>query len=148
MGYWNQMMSIGNGVYMPPMMFPLPTAMQHINAQHLGGYSPMALGMGMRMQMGLGCGAPPQFPTSLMTGAPAVPGNPEARLNMLGFPDQMFLRSMSHSPFVSLAASFTPQSVQPPAAVVSQSAAPPAAQVDLPGGANPLSTSKDSYPTH
>ncbi|KAK8288803.1 hypothetical protein V6Z12_D07G148500 [Gossypium hirsutum] len=127
-----QMMSIGNGVYMPPMMFPLPWAMQHINAQHLGGYSPMALGMGMRMQMG----------------APAVPGNPEARFNMLGFPDQMLLRSMSHSPFLSSAASFTPQSVQPPAAVVSQSAAPPAAQVDLLGGANPLSTSKDSYPTH
>ncbi|KAG8488832.1 hypothetical protein CXB51_016887 [Gossypium anomalum] len=143
-----QMMSIGNGVYMPPMMFPLPSAMQHINAQHLGGYSPMALGMGMRMQMGLGCGAPPQFPTSIMTGAPAVPGNPEARLNMLGIPDQMLLRSMSHSPFLSSAASFTPQSVQPPAAVVSQSAAPPAAQVDLLGGANPLPTSKDSYPTH
>ncbi|KAK9015743.1 hypothetical protein V6N11_006837 [Hibiscus sabdariffa] len=128
-----QMMSMGNGVYMPPMMFPLPSAMQHINAQHLGGYSPMAvgMGMGMGMQMGLGCGAPPQFPTSLMPGAPPLPGIPEATLNML--------RSMSPSPFVSSAASFSfpPQSVLPPGAGVSQSAAAAEEQVYLPGGANP-----------
>ncbi|KAK8495419.1 hypothetical protein V6N12_044393 [Hibiscus sabdariffa] len=130
-----QMMSIGNGVYMPPMMFPLPSAIQHINAQHLGGYSPMAVGMGLGMQMGLGCSAPPQFSTTLMPGAPPLPGIPEATLNML--------RSMSPSPFVSSAGSFTftPQLVLPPGAGVSQSAAAVAAaqeaQVDLPGGANP-----------
>ncbi|GMI73689.1 phytochrome interacting factor 3-like 1 [Hibiscus trionum] len=126
-----QMMSMGNGVYMPPMMFPLPSTMQHINAQHLGGYSPMAVGMGMGMQMGLGCGAPPQFPTSLMPGAAPLPGIPEATLNML--------RSMSRSPFVPAAGSFTPQLVRPPGAGVSQSAAAAvaAAQVDLQGGANP-----------
>ncbi|KAL4310641.1 hypothetical protein GQ457_01G054520 [Hibiscus cannabinus] len=114
-----QMMSMGNGVYMPPMMFPLPSAMQH-----LGGYSPMAvgMGMGMGMQMGLGCGVPPHFPTSLM---------PEATLNML--------RSMSPSPFVSSASGFTfpPQSVLPPGAGVSQSAAAAEEQVYLPGGVNP-----------
>ncbi|KAL4385454.1 hypothetical protein GQ457_15G020520 [Hibiscus cannabinus] len=117
-----QMMSMGNGVYMPPMMFPSPSTLQHINAQHLGGYSPMAVGMGMGMQMGLGCGAPP-----LMPGAAPL----EATLNMLG------LRSMSHSPFVSSAGSFIPQLVQPPGAGVSQSAPAKAAQLDLPGGSNP-----------
>ncbi|KAK8636150.1 hypothetical protein V6N13_004858 [Hibiscus sabdariffa] len=126
-----QMMSMGNGVYMPPMMFPSPSTLQHINAQHLGGYSPMAVGMGMGMQMGLGCGAPPQFPTSLMPGAAPLTGIPEATLNMLG------LRSMSHSPFVSSAGSFIPQLVQAPGAGVSQSAPAKVAQLDLPGGSNP-----------
>ncbi|XWS76742.1 hypothetical protein CRYUN_Cryun01aG0203900 [Craigia yunnanensis] len=125
-----QMMSMGTGVYMPPMM--LPSAMQHMNAQHLAGYSPMAVGMGMRMQMGLGYG-PAQFPISLMSGAAALPGITEARLNMLGFPGQALLMSMSGSPFVSLAGKFSSQSVQAPA--VSQAAAVP------------LSTSKDSNPT-
>ncbi|KAK8498286.1 hypothetical protein V6N13_027439 [Hibiscus sabdariffa] len=121
-----QMMSMGNGVYMPPMMFLSPSTLQHINAQHLGGYSPMAVGMGMGMQMGLGCGAPP-----LMPGAAPLTGIPEATLNMLG------LRSMSHSPFVSPAGSFIPQLVQPPGAGVSQSAPAKAAQLGLPGGSNP-----------
>ncbi|GMJ01002.1 hypothetical protein HRI_003769400 [Hibiscus trionum] len=103
-----QMMSMGNGVYLPPMMFTM---------QHLGGYSPMAVGMGMGMQMGIGCGAP----TSLMPGAaPPLTGIPEATLNMLG------LRSMSRPPFVSSAASFIPQSVQPPGSAAT------AGQVDLP----------------
>ena len=124
-------MSMGTGVYIPPMM--LPSAMQHMNAQHLAGYSPMAVGMGMRMQMGLGCG-PAQFPTSLMSGTAAPPGIAEARLNMLGFPGQALLMSMSGSSFVSLAGKFYSQSVQAPA--VSQAAAVP------------LCTSKDSNPTH
>ncbi|XWS46368.1 hypothetical protein CRYUN_Cryun14cG0059500 [Craigia yunnanensis] len=135
-----QMMSMETGVYMPPMM--LPSTMQHINAQNLVGYSPMAVGMGIRMQMGLGC-SPAQFPTSLMSGTAALPGITEARLNMLGFPGQMLLMSMSRSPFVSLAGRFSSPSVQAPG--VSQDAA--AAQVELPGAAVPLSTSKDSNPT-
>ncbi|XP_039030822.1 transcription factor PHYTOCHROME INTERACTING FACTOR-LIKE 15-like isoform X2 [Hibiscus syriacus] len=118
-----QVMSMGNGIYMPPMMFPSPWTMQHINAQHLGGYSPMAVGMGMRLQMGVGCGATPQFSTSLMPGTAPITGIPEATLNMLG---------LRRSSFVSSAGSFIPQSVQ------SQSAATRVTQVDhIPGGSNP-----------
>ncbi|XWS36011.1 hypothetical protein CRYUN_Cryun20dG0045300 [Craigia yunnanensis] len=138
-----QMMSMGTGFYMPPMM--LPSTMQHINAQHLSGYYPMAVGMGMRMQMGLGC-SQAQFPTSLISGTAALPGIMEARLNMLGFPGQVLLMTMSRSPFVSLAGRFSPSSVQAPG--VSQAAAAAAAQVEVPGAAVPLSTSKDSNPTH
>ncbi|KAK6260422.1 Myc-type [Theobroma cacao] len=138
-----QMMSMGTGAYMPPMM--LPTVMQQINAQHLAGYSPMTVGMGMRMQMGLGC-SPAQFPTTLLLSgtAAALPGiTTEARLNMLGFPGQVLLMSMSSSPFVSMAGRFSPQSVQAPAGV----SQPPAAQVGLPGAAISLSTPKGSNPT-
>ncbi|XVF33008.1 hypothetical protein REPUB_Repub17cG0131400 [Reevesia pubescens] len=137
-----QMMSMGTGVYMPPNPMMLPSAMQHINAQHLG------VGMGMRMQMGLGCGLAAQFPTSLMPGSAAtLPGITEARLNMLGFPGQVSLMSMSRSPFASLGGRFSPQSVQAPGAGPSQSA--PAAQVELPVAACcSQSTSKDSNPTH
>ncbi|XVF72853.1 hypothetical protein PTKIN_Ptkin12aG0154000 [Pterospermum kingtungense] len=117
-----QMMSMGTGVYMPPMM------LQHMNAPHLGGYSPMGVGMGMRsMQMGLG-----QFPsTSLMSGAAALSG----------FPGQVLLMSMARSPFLSLAGRFSSQLVQTPG--VSQ-AAPAAAASQL----KPSATSKDSNPTH
>ncbi|XP_039024450.1 transcription factor PIL1-like [Hibiscus syriacus] len=124
-----QLMSMGNGIYMPPMMFPSPSTMQQINAQHLGGYSPMAVGMGMRMQMGVGCGAPPQFPPSLVPVADPIT---EATVSMLG------LRSMSRSPFVPSAGSFIPQSFQPPGAAASQPAPKAMAQVDrIPGDTSP-----------
>ncbi|XVF22210.1 hypothetical protein REPUB_Repub12eG0154100 [Reevesia pubescens] len=127
-----QMMSMGTGVYMPPNPMMLTSAMQHINAQHLGGYSPMGVGMGMtRMQMGLGCG-PSQFPTSLTSGAASLAEITQARLNMLGFPGQV----LSRSPFSSLGGRFSPQSVQVPGPGVSQAAA------------IPLSTLNDSNPTH
>ncbi|XP_022757709.1 transcription factor PIF3-like [Durio zibethinus] len=137
-----QLMSMGTRVYTPSMM--LPSAMQHINAQHLGGFSPMAVGMGMGMQMGLGCG-PAQFPTSLISraGAGALPGIAEARLNMLGLPGQVLLMSMPRSPFVSLAGTFSPQSFQIPG--VSQA---DAVQVKIPVATVPQSTSKVSDPAH
>ncbi|XVE77386.1 hypothetical protein DITRI_Ditri13aG0058300 [Diplodiscus trichospermus] len=129
-----KMMSMGSGIYMPPMM--LPSAMQHINTQNLAGYSPMATGMGTRMHMGLGC-SPAQF-----SGAAALPGITQARLNMLGFPGQVLLMSTSRSPFVSSAGRFSPPWVQAPG--VCQAAA---LQVEQPGVSVSLSTSKDSNPT-
>ncbi|GMP63641.1 hypothetical protein CsSME_00025249 [Camellia sinensis var. sinensis] len=47
-----QIMSMGTGLYMPPMM--LPTGMQHVHAAQMACFSPMAVGMGMRMGFGMG----------------------------------------------------------------------------------------------
>lgn len=47
-----QIMSMGAGLYMPPMM--LPTGMQHMHAAHMARYSPIGVGMGMAMGYGLG----------------------------------------------------------------------------------------------
>lgn len=91
-----QIMSMRNGVCMPPMM--LPTVMQHINAPHLTHFSPMGAGMGMRMGTAMGC-SPPQFPTS-QVGATALPGITGTGFHMLGFPGQTFPLSISHSNFI------------------------------------------------
>lgn len=42
-------MSMGAGLYMPPMM--VPTGMQHMHAAHMAQFSPMAVGMGLGMGM-------------------------------------------------------------------------------------------------
>ncbi|KAF9611180.1 hypothetical protein IFM89_027478, partial [Coptis chinensis] len=47
-----QIMSMGTGPFMPPMM--LPNGIPHINAQHLPPFAPMNAGMGMGMGMGMG----------------------------------------------------------------------------------------------
>ncbi|XP_058215277.1 transcription factor PIF3-like isoform X2 [Rhododendron vialii] len=44
-----QIMSMGAGLYMPPMM--VPTGMQHMHAAHMAQFSPMAVGMGLGMGM-------------------------------------------------------------------------------------------------
>ncbi|XVE73553.1 hypothetical protein DITRI_Ditri11bG0127800 [Diplodiscus trichospermus] len=128
------MMSMRSGVYIPPAPMMFPSAMQqHMNTLRLAGYSPNSVGMGWRMQMGLGCG-PAQFPTSLMSGASALPC----------FPGQVLLMSMSRSPFVSLAARFSPQ----PVYASGGSPAAAAARVELPGAVVPFPALKDSNPTH
>ena len=42
-------MSMGAGLYIPPMM--LPIGMQHVHAAHMAHFSPMAVGMGIGMGM-------------------------------------------------------------------------------------------------
>ncbi|GMP39752.1 hypothetical protein CsSME_00010463 [Camellia sinensis var. sinensis] len=49
-----QIMSMGAGLYMPPMM--LPPGMQHVHPAHMAHFSPMSVGMGMGMGMGMGFG--------------------------------------------------------------------------------------------
>ncbi|XP_057469880.1 transcription factor PIF3-like [Actinidia eriantha] len=44
-----QIMSMGAGLYIPPMM--LPIGMQHVHAAHMAHFSPMAVGMGIGMGM-------------------------------------------------------------------------------------------------
>ncbi|XP_059313391.1 transcription factor PIF3-like isoform X1 [Lycium ferocissimum] len=47
-----QIMSMGAGFCVPPMMFP--TGVQHMHAAHMPHFSPMGLGMGMGMGFGMG----------------------------------------------------------------------------------------------
>lgn len=49
-----QIMSMGAGFCVPPMMFP--TGVQHMHAAQMPHFSPMSLGMGMGMGMGFGMG--------------------------------------------------------------------------------------------
>ncbi|CAL0316530.1 unnamed protein product [Lupinus luteus] len=51
-----QMMSMGAGLYMHPMM--IPAGMQHMHAPHMAPFSPMGVGMQMGMGMGYGMGMP------------------------------------------------------------------------------------------
>lgn len=45
-------MSMGAGLYMPPMV--VPSGMQHMHAAHMAQFSPMAVGMGLGMGMNSG----------------------------------------------------------------------------------------------
>ncbi|XP_065853913.1 transcription factor PIF3 [Euphorbia lathyris] len=49
-----QIMSMGSGLYMPPMM--MTPGMPHMHAAHMAQFSPMGVGMGMGMGMGYGMG--------------------------------------------------------------------------------------------
>ncbi|KAL5194452.1 Transcription factor PIF3 [Glycine soja] len=51
-----QIMSMGAGLYMPPLM--LPAGMQHMHAPHMAPFSPMGVGMHMGYGMGYGMGMP------------------------------------------------------------------------------------------
>ncbi|CAA3020806.1 transcription factor PIF3-like isoform X1 [Olea europaea subsp. europaea] len=67
-----QIMSMGAGFCMPPMMFP--TGMQHVHPAHMPHFSPMGVGMGMGFGMGMldmNVGTPgyPIFPVPPMQGS-------------------------------------------------------------------------------
>lgn len=100
-----QIMSMGAGFYMPPMM--LPTGMQHMSAPHMAHFSPMGVGMGMGMGMGYGMGMPDMnvgpsgypmiqvppmqgahFPGPPMSGHTAMHGMAGSNLQMFGIPGQ------------------------------------------------------------
>lgn len=116
-----QIMSMGAGLYMPPMMFP--AGMQHMHAPRMAHFSPMGLGMGMGMGMGLGMGfgmgmpdmnggsssypmlqVPPMqgahFPNSPMAGHPAFNGMVGSNLQMFGLPGQGVPMPMQRPPLV------------------------------------------------
>ncbi|XP_038718514.1 transcription factor PIF3-like isoform X2 [Tripterygium wilfordii] len=108
-----QIMSMGAGLYMPPMMFP--PAMPHMHAAHMAHFSPMAIGMGVGMGMpdlsagSSGCpmiqvpssqGA--QSPVSPMPGATAFHGMTGRNLQLYGLPGQGLPMMMPCSPLYPL----------------------------------------------
>ncbi|KAK2966206.1 hypothetical protein RJ640_008772 [Escallonia rubra] len=114
-----QIMSMGAGLYMPPMM--LPAGMQHMHPAHLPHFSPMGIGMGMGMGMGFGMGMVdmnavsrgcPMIPVPPMQGAPflAQPntgptgfqGLNGSNLHVFGHPGQGIPMCVSGSPLIPL----------------------------------------------
>lgn len=79
-----QMMSMGNGLCMPPMM--LSPGMQHIRAPPMAHFSPMGLGMGMGMSMGMGMGLNYGMGMLDMSGSPSCPLIPVAPMHTSQFP--------------------------------------------------------------
>lgn len=102
-----QIMSMGAGMYMPPMM--LPSGMQQFHAAHLPHFSPMGVGMGMGMGMGFGmnmldmnggprgCSMIPMstmqgahFPSPPMSASASFQGVAGGNLPVFGHPSQGF----------------------------------------------------------
>lgn len=117
-----QIMSMGTGLCMPPMM--LPTGMQHIHAAHMGHFPPMGVGMGMGMGMGYGMGmldmnggspscpfiqAPPMqgthFPGRPISVPPNLHGMVGSNLQVFGLPGQGIPLSMPHAPLIPMSGS-------------------------------------------
>ncbi|PIA60625.1 hypothetical protein AQUCO_00300259v1 [Aquilegia coerulea] len=120
-----QIMSMGTGLFMPPMM--LPNGIQHVNTPNLPPFSAMnpgmGMGMGMGMSMGMGMGfgmgmvdmsggssgcpliqVPPmhgaQFPYSSISGPSNLPMMAGANFQMFGPPGQGISMSIPRAPFI------------------------------------------------
>ncbi|KAL2600440.1 hypothetical protein GLYMA_10G142600v4 [Glycine max] len=110
-----QIMSMGAGLYMPPMM--LPAGMQHMHAPHMAPFSPMGVGMHMGYGMGYGMGMPdmnggssrfpmiqvPQMqgthiPVAHMSGSTAFHGMARANPPGFGLPGQGHPMPMPRAP--------------------------------------------------
>ncbi|KAF7818035.1 transcription factor PIF3-like [Senna tora] len=115
----NKIMSMGAGLYMPPMM--LHPGMQHMHAPRMAPFSPMGVGMQMGLGMGYGMNISdmnsgssrfpmlqvPQmqgthFPVLPMTGPTALHGMARSNAQLFGFPGQGLPMPMPHAPAVSL----------------------------------------------
>ncbi|KAK1317366.1 Transcription factor PIF3 [Acorus calamus] len=106
-----QIMSMGSGLCMPPMM--LPAGMQHMRGPHMAHFSPMGVGMGMGMGLGYGMGmldmgiSPgcpvipmppvhgPQFSCAPISAAQSLHGMPGSSIPMFGIPAQGGIPPMS-----------------------------------------------------
>ncbi|XP_022719091.1 transcription factor PIF3-like isoform X2 [Durio zibethinus] len=114
-----QIMSMGAGLYMSPMM--LPTGMQHIHAAHVVHCSPMGVGMGMGMGFGMplpdmnagssACpmvqvppipGAPFSGPRPHTSGPTALHGMAGPNLQLYGLPGQGLPMSMPCAPLIPI----------------------------------------------
>lgn len=110
-----QIMSMGAGLYMPPMM--LPTGMQHMSTPHMAHFSPMGLGMGMGMGFGMGMPdvnggttgypviqVPPvqgaHLPGPPISGHTAFHGMAGSNLQMFGLSSQVIPMSMPRAPII------------------------------------------------
>ncbi|XP_027363600.1 transcription factor PIF3-like [Abrus precatorius] len=110
-----QIMSMGAGLYMPPMM--LPAGMQHMHAPHMVPFSPMGVGMHMGFGMGYGMGMPdmsggssrfpmiqmPQMqgthiPVAHMSGPTALHGMARSSSSGFGLPGQGHPMPMPRAP--------------------------------------------------
>ncbi|KAM1691491.1 hypothetical protein ACFXTN_030278 [Malus domestica] len=110
-----QIMSMGAGMYMPPMM--LSPGMQHMHGPRMAHFSPMGVGMGMGLGMGFGMGMPDMngasssypilqvppmqgahFPGSHMAGHNAFNGMMGSNLQMFGLPSQGVPMQMQRAP--------------------------------------------------
>lgn len=76
-------MSMGAGLYMPPMM--VPTGMQHMHAAHMAQFSPMAVGMGMGMGMNGGSPGWPMIQVPSMQGPHFSAPHPQPILGPTNF---------------------------------------------------------------
>ncbi|KAL5981712.1 hypothetical protein ACLOJK_015775 [Asimina triloba] len=108
-----QIMSMGNGLCMPPMM--LPAGMQHMRPPPMPHYPPIGIGVGMGMGFGMGmldmagtsgCPMIPvapihglQYPCSSIPGPANLHGMPAASLQMFGIHGQGLPVSMPCPPF-------------------------------------------------
>lgn len=118
-----QIMSMGAGLCMPPVMFP--SGIQHMHPAHVPHFSPMGMSMSMRLGMGMGMGfgtsmldmnggaSPrcPIFPVPTMQGTqfshptsgpinfPRIPG---LNFPVYGFPSQGLHNSAPRVPLVPL----------------------------------------------
>ncbi|KAM6578531.1 hypothetical protein CsatB_030368 [Cannabis sativa] len=115
-----QIMSMGAGLCMPPMM--LPPGMQHMHASHMAHFSPMSIGMGMSMGMGYGVSMPdmnggssgyPMIQVPPMHAAhypgPPIPGHSAGmhgmtgpNLQVFGLPGQGISMPMQRAPLVPM----------------------------------------------
>lgn len=108
-----QIMSMGAGFYMPPMMYPL--GMQHMHAANMAHFPPVGIGMGMGVGYGMGMpdinggsscypmvqvpamhGA--HFPGTSVSGPSALQGMAGSNFQLLGLPAQGHPMSMPHAP--------------------------------------------------
>ncbi|KAI0493421.1 hypothetical protein KFK09_023537 [Dendrobium nobile] len=120
-----QMMSMGNGLFMHPMMLPAGMNFQHLRAPSISHFSPLGLGMGMGLGFGMGMidlnGSPGLIPVPpLMHGArfpcPLVPGlagfhgmPASSSIHSLGVPGQRPPLSVPHAPLFNSQAGLSPQ---------------------------------------
>lgn len=112
-----QIMSMGAGLCMPPMMFP--TGLQHMHAAHMPHFTPMGSGMSMGMGFGMGMldmntGSPrfpifpvtpmqgAHFPSPPISGATTFPGIGGSNLHVFGHPGQGLAMPVARAPFVPM----------------------------------------------
>ncbi|KAL5834175.1 hypothetical protein ACOSQ4_013672 [Xanthoceras sorbifolium] len=113
-----QIMSMGAGLYMPPMMFP--SGMPHMHAAHMAHFPPMGIGMGMGVGFGMGMpgmngassGRPmvqvPQmhpgalFPCPPVSGPTPLHGMAGSNFQLFGHPGQGHPISLPHAPLFPL----------------------------------------------
>lgn len=82
---FHQMMSMGNGLYMPPMMFP--TGIQRIHPSQMAQFSPMGIGMGLGMGMvGLNCGT--HVPMPYVSSSTTLHSTVAPNFPLMGLPGQ------------------------------------------------------------
>ncbi|XWS64396.1 hypothetical protein CRYUN_Cryun05aG0001000 [Craigia yunnanensis] len=118
-----QIMSMGAGLYMPPMM--LPTGMLQMHAAHMAHFSPMGVGMGLYMGSGMPLpdmnagsstcpmvqvppipgvpfSGPGPGPGPHMSGLTALHGMAGSNLHLFGLPGQGLPMSMPRGPLIPI----------------------------------------------